>query len=221
MADYIIARESEDDSLEHFGIKGQKWGVRRFENTDGSLTEAGKERYRSAGGGNKLDKDFSRDFKKLSKLDDKANLNLQKERAESKARDAKKTGALAIGALLGAIGADKAVPLGTSKVTNTWSLSVAGAPDTLHGSSSYLMPDRMLNNILSGIGLVSAAALGTTSAITAGQSYAARKRTTREGHAVAVSKSDRQYERMKNKYRGTRYEQELDSYNKERQRSRG
>lgn len=31
--------------LAHHGIKGQKWGIRRFQNADGSLTKAGKERY--------------------------------------------------------------------------------------------------------------------------------------------------------------------------------
>ena len=31
--------------LYHHGIKGQKWGVRRFQKKDGSLTPAGKERY--------------------------------------------------------------------------------------------------------------------------------------------------------------------------------
>lgn len=31
--------------LEHYGIKGQQWGVRRFQNEDGSLTTEGKERY--------------------------------------------------------------------------------------------------------------------------------------------------------------------------------
>lgn len=31
--------------LMHHGIKGQKWGVRRYVNLDGTLTEAGKERY--------------------------------------------------------------------------------------------------------------------------------------------------------------------------------
>ena len=31
--------------LEHHGIKGQKWGVRRFQNADGTLTSAGKKRY--------------------------------------------------------------------------------------------------------------------------------------------------------------------------------
>ena len=30
--------------LEHHGIKGQKWGVRRFQNPDGTLTAAGKRR---------------------------------------------------------------------------------------------------------------------------------------------------------------------------------
>lgn len=30
--------------LIHHGIKGQKWGVRRYQNEDGSLTEAGKAR---------------------------------------------------------------------------------------------------------------------------------------------------------------------------------
>ena len=31
--------------LQHHGIKGQHWGVRRFQNEDGSLTSAGKKRY--------------------------------------------------------------------------------------------------------------------------------------------------------------------------------
>ena len=31
--------------LYHSGIKGMKWGIRRFQNEDGSLTEAGKARY--------------------------------------------------------------------------------------------------------------------------------------------------------------------------------
>ena len=31
--------------IKHHGIKGQKWGVRRFQNKDGSLTAKGKKRY--------------------------------------------------------------------------------------------------------------------------------------------------------------------------------
>lgn len=36
-----------DEFLIHHGIKGQKWGVRRFQNPDGSLTKLGKNRYAS------------------------------------------------------------------------------------------------------------------------------------------------------------------------------
>lgn len=45
------------DELRHHGILGQKWGVRRFQNKDGSLTEAGKKRY-SLG-------DFSSDMREI------------------------------------------------------------------------------------------------------------------------------------------------------------
>lgn len=39
-----------DSELYHHGIKGQKWGVRRYQNEDGSLTAAGKQRYTTSSG---------------------------------------------------------------------------------------------------------------------------------------------------------------------------
>lgn len=33
------------NELYHYGIKDQKWGVRRYQNEDGTLTPLGKERY--------------------------------------------------------------------------------------------------------------------------------------------------------------------------------
>lgn len=41
MSNYII----HNGELYHWGIKGMKWGVRRYQNEDGTLTDAGKKRY--------------------------------------------------------------------------------------------------------------------------------------------------------------------------------
>lgn len=46
MRDYYGTIETGKAYLEHFGIKGMRWGIRRYENYDGTLTEAGKRRYR-------------------------------------------------------------------------------------------------------------------------------------------------------------------------------
>lgn len=38
----------ENREMLHSGIKGMKWGIRRFQNKDGSLTPAGRKRYKGA-----------------------------------------------------------------------------------------------------------------------------------------------------------------------------
>lgn len=59
------------ESLEHHGIPGQKWGVRRYQNEDGSLTSAGKRRYGEKGpaimekSGHKYAKDVTKTLNKL------------------------------------------------------------------------------------------------------------------------------------------------------------
>lgn len=56
----------EGEHLAHYGTKGMKWGQRRFQNSDGSLTELGKARYGRPDGYVSTRK-ASRDLNKLDK----------------------------------------------------------------------------------------------------------------------------------------------------------
>ena len=74
-SDYLVFREmylSSFNTLAHHGIKGQKWGVRRFQDQNGTLTPEGRKRYRSDQGTreiientssyNNLSKDIKREY---------------------------------------------------------------------------------------------------------------------------------------------------------------
>ena len=52
----LVHADEDGVYLAHHGIKGQRWGVRRFQNPDGSLTEKGKRRMKTLQGkSDKLD----------------------------------------------------------------------------------------------------------------------------------------------------------------------
>lgn len=48
MTYYMVAGLPYSAELYHHGIKGQKWGIRRFQQENGTLTSAGRERYADA-----------------------------------------------------------------------------------------------------------------------------------------------------------------------------
>ena len=52
----LVHSDDEGAYLAHHGVKNQRWGVRRFQNYDGSLTEKGKRRMKTLQGkSDKLD----------------------------------------------------------------------------------------------------------------------------------------------------------------------
>lgn len=61
VANITAKHDGFDDYLEHHGIKGQKWGVRRYQNPDGTLTAEGMARYNQIIQAHADDADFKLD----------------------------------------------------------------------------------------------------------------------------------------------------------------
>ena len=75
-----------DEYLCHWGIKGMKWGVRRFQNEDGSLTPQGRARYSDDSSSKKNAVNFS--SKSISEMsDEELQSTIRRKQAEKQLRD--------------------------------------------------------------------------------------------------------------------------------------
>ena len=101
----VFHSDKDLDELYHHGIQGQRWGIRRFQNEDGTLTEAGKARYNSDGSikdpRDMSDEDLAKSSKRLSAENNYANLTGRTQPQRAMTRDtAIKIGATFIGTAL-------------------------------------------------------------------------------------------------------------------------
>ncbi len=83
------------DELQHWGIKGMRWGIRRFQNKDGSLTAAGRKRRRNIedrdAGKSKVGNSKGGDPKKISEMtDDEIRARINRLQLEKNLKDLEK-----------------------------------------------------------------------------------------------------------------------------------
>lgn len=230
-----------NDYLIHYGVKNMKWGVRRYQNEDGSLTQLGKERYSVGSGGNsKFDKAYRKEMKKYNKLRDKADVDLQRSKAEKHEANAYK--AINVAGKLSAAGLGVGLAGGglANELQNRGNVKLdlaelyerqgQGGPALQRMYSSWLYKDgvkylsdsRTAGNV-TGIATASLIGAGIIAAGVAGQQKARalieRRRTTPVSHMKVTARAEKQYNKISNMVKDTPYmalfKDQIEAYKKE------
>lgn len=220
----------EDNYLAHFGIKGQRWGLRRYQNEDGTLTSEGREHY--GVGKRKLDKMYRKENKKLIKLANKADLTVQTRKVEyhkDKAKHNLKRGILDAGLLVGTRLGSQLYGKALLKRANLESggLTSVFGPNNLHDVQKLLEKKEPTNALANKIAETATtaifgggAALRVTSAAVHGiKAAAANKRISEIGHAKAEEKFTKQLEKMGIMFEGTKYSEDIERMKEKRHSS--
>ena len=100
MTYYVAGLPYSANDIYHHGIKGQKWGIRRFQNPDGSLTPEGRRRYGTV-------ENFNRQYKGMTGGNASSGSS-----GKSKLKTALKVGAVVAGTALATYGAYKLSKMG-------------------------------------------------------------------------------------------------------------
>lgn len=74
------------NELKHYRTLGQKWGIRRYQNPDGTLTDAGKKRYGYSYGERSKSSESARDYKKSLNRMEKGLASIKSEKARAEVR---------------------------------------------------------------------------------------------------------------------------------------
>lgn len=179
--------------LQHFGIKGQKWGIRRYQYENGSYTPEGIERYHPSRSTNKL---WQKQSAKLEKYDRNADAGYQMRRAEIEKSLAKKNavkGLADIGAMVG------------NKVTQDFVMpKMHRSMLAIANPSAYKI--NKIASTVNTLGLGGAGALRLASATAHGiKAINASRKVSEIGHNKALAKRDAQYKKMLKMFEGTPY----------------
>lgn len=187
MSEYYAVQRS-DEYLEHYGIKGMKWGVRKAI---------------ASGNSKSMARAYKKASKKLDKLNRNTNVSVQKVAAQVHKRKALTTG-------LGAIGLGGLSYFSGKKVKPhvTGTMRVFGYDEN---GKTVLKDNPVYAHINQGdkashvvSGALTGLAIGKTG-YHIGKAIAAKRRTTAKGHAKAVAKRDAWKKEMNKAFAGTQY----------------
>ena len=192
---YGVALSSYDmNRLEHYGVAGQNWGIRRYQNKDGSLTDAGKQHYGISSDGNKaLTKKYNKEMAKLAKYWERQDVDSQAMKVATYKQKAKK--AENVRNVATAI----AAPLASVSIIN-------------RNNPFYKLKEPFIVPVVTKTSAAVAVGAGVAHAAYKLKKNAAEKRLTDIGHAKAKAKYEAQYNKMLKTFEGTSYVDILKKY---------